>query len=180
MTAADLEHSWRPGCPVGPADLSLVTISHWDYAGRATTGRLVVRTDQAQPVVGVLQQLFDRGFRIHRMSPIEEFEGDDEASMAANNSSGFNCRTVQAQPGVWSQHAFGTAIDLNPVQNPYVSGSGLVAPVQGAAFQDRSIDAPGMIRHEDAVVQAFAAIGWEWGGSWSGSKDYQHFSLTGR
>lgn len=175
-----LQHSWRPACPVGPEDLKIVTLSHWDFAGRVVTGSLVVHTDQVQPVVEVMRRLFDLGFPIHRMTPVDEFEGDDRASMAANNTSAFNCRAVASQPGVWSQHAFGTAIDINPVQNPYVPASGPVEPAEGAAFLDRSVDKPGMIRRGDEVVRIFAGIGWEWGGNWSGSKDYQHFSLTGR
>lgn len=175
-----LRHSWRPECPVGPEDLKVVHLKHWDLSGRVATGSLVLHTDQVQPVVAVMRQLFERGFRIHRMTPIDEFNGDDRASMAANNTSAFNCREVGSRAGVWSQHAFGTAIDINPVQNPYVPRSGPVEPAEGAAFVDRSIDEPGMIRPGDEVVQAFGSIGWEWGGNWSNSKDYQHFSLTGR
>jgi hypothetical protein len=81
---------------------------------------------------------------------------------------------------VWSEHSYGRAIDINPVQNPYVSGDGTVSPPAGAGFTDRSRAAPGMIVADDAVVRAFAAIGWEWGGDWSSAKDYQHFSASGR
>lgn len=175
-----LQHSWRPGCPVGPESLRLITLSHWDFDGKVATGELVVHVEHVEAVTEVMRRLFDRSFPIERMTPVEEFKGSDQASMAANNTSAFNCREVGSAPGVWSQHAFGTAIDLNPVQNPFITASGTVEPAGGAAFADRSIDKPGMIRRDDHVVRAFAGIGWEWGGDWSGSKDYQHFSLTGR
>jgi hypothetical protein len=99
--------------------------------------------------------------------------------MAANNTSAFNCRFVSGTAR-WSEHAYGRAIDINPVQNPYVSSSGRASPPAGAAYVDRSRRAPGMIHAGDAVVRAFAAVGWGWGGSWRGVKDYQHFSASGR
>lgn len=175
-----IDHSWRAGCPVPPEDLRLITLTHWDFSGQIADGELVVHVDQVKSIIWVMRRLFQQEFPIHRMTPIDQFDGDDAASMAANNTSAFNCREVGSQTGVWSQHAFGTAIDVNPVQNPYVPSSGPVEPSEGAAFLDRSISEPGMIRDNDEVVKAFAEIGWEWGGSWSSSKDYQHFSLTGR
>jgi len=99
--------------------------------------------------------------------------------MAANNTSAFNCRAVTGG-SAWSQHSYGWAIDINPVQNPYVTSSGTVLPPAGAQYVDRSQKAKGMIRAGDVVVKAFAAIGWGWGGYWSSTKDYQHFSATGR
>jgi hypothetical protein len=100
--------------------------------------------------------------------------------MAANNTSAFNCRSVYGRPGVWSQHSYGWAIDINPVQNPFVRSGGSVVPPAGRAYVDRSKKSPGMIHRGDVVVRAFARVGWEWGGYWMSSKDYQHFSATGR
>jgi hypothetical protein len=98
--------------------------------------------------------------------------------VAADNTSAFNCRFVSGTTR-WSEHAYGRALDVNPVENPFVSGS-YVSPPAGAAYADRSRRAPGMVHAGDATVRAFAAVGWGWGGSWPGSKDYQHFSATGR
>ena len=109
---------------------------------------------------------------------VEAFGGSDDASMAANNTSAFNCRKATGGTS-WSEHSYGRAIDVNPVQNPYVKGS-LVLPQSGSAYVDRSRTIPGMIRAGDAVVRAFAAQGWAWGGTWTSLKDYQHFSTTGR
>jgi hypothetical protein len=102
------------------------------------------------------------------MELVEKFGGSDEASMAADNTSAFNCRRI-AGTSRWSEHAYGRAIDINPVENPHVT-----------AAIDRSQLRPGMIVADDVVVKAFAAIGWSWGGTWRSSKDYQHFSATGR
>lgn len=171
--------SWREGCPVGLDQLRLLTLAHWDFNDQAVTGELVVHADWADEVVQVFGALFDAQFPIERMELIDVYDGDDLLSIAANNTSGFNCREVLNRPGVWSNHATGTAIDINPVQNPYLSRSGVVLPEAGAAFLDRSIEAKGGIYAGDAVTAAFAAIGWGWGGNWVSSKDWQHFSASG-
>jgi hypothetical protein len=170
--------SWHPGCPVPIRQLRLLTLTHWGYDGDVHTGRLVVRLGQSKEVLWVLRRLFNKGFPIKRMQRVDAFGGSDAASMKANNTSAFNCRYV-AGTTTWSRHAFGTAIDINPVQNPYVSASGNVVPKRGEPFADRSKKHPGMIRGGGRVVKAFAQIGWEWGGFWSSSKDYMHFSLSG-
>jgi hypothetical protein len=100
--------------------------------------------------------------------------------MAANNTSAFNCRSATGHPGVWSEHAYGRAIDVNPLVNPYVSSGGSVDPLQGRMYADRSRHDRGLIHPGDVVVEAFASIGWEWGGSWTSTRDYQHFSQSGR
>jgi D-alanyl-D-alanine carboxypeptidase len=170
--------SWHPGCPVGLNRLRLLTLSHWGYDGEVHTGRLVVRDGQAPEVLEVMRKLFNERFPIKRMQRVDAFGGSDAQSMKANNTSAFNCRYV-AGTTTWSQHAFGRAIDINPVQNPYVKTSGDVVPKRGEPWADRTKDHPGMIRGGGVVVDAFANIGWEWGGFWSSSKDYMHFSLTG-
>jgi len=177
--AARMKASWRPGCPVGLEDLRYVTVTHWDFAGEAATGELVVHADHAESIITVMERLFEIGFPIERMELIDEFDGDDDRSMAANNTSAFNCREVAWRPGVWSNHALGEAIDINPLINPYVSDD-RVLPPEGIDFTDRTIRVPGGIYADDDVVQAFAAIGWGWGGDWPGAKDWQHFSASGR
>jgi poly-gamma-glutamate synthesis protein (capsule biosynthesis protein) len=116
------------------------------------------------------------------MRLVDAYGGDDDRSMAADNTSGTNCRKVRGSRS-WSDHAFGTAIDINPVQNPYVTGSRIAPPgSRRFATLDRSPGArvpEGVIRSDDVVVRAFAAIGWEWGGTWS-EPDFQHFSASRR
>jgi D-alanyl-D-alanine carboxypeptidase len=177
VTRADLRYSWRPGCPVGPAQLRRLEVSHWDFAGRRRVGSIVVRATAARDVVSVFRKLYAARFPIRRLRPVEAYKGSDDASMAADNTSGFNCRFVSGTRR-WSQHAYGLAIDLNTVENPYVHG-GLVEPPAGRRYLDRSRRRPGMIVSGDVVVRAFASIGWRWGGYWTSAKDYQHFSATG-
>jgi hypothetical protein len=176
---ARMSSSWRPGCPVPIEDLRLLTLDHWGFDGGVHEGELVVHHRHAKPVLGVFEALFEARFPIRRMRLVDEYGADDDRSMAANNTSAFNCRPVTGG-SAWSQHSYGWAIDINPVQNPYVTSGGTVLPPAGAKYLDRSQKAKGMIRAGDVVVKAFAAIGWGWGGSWSSPKDYQHFSATGR
>jgi poly-gamma-glutamate synthesis protein (capsule biosynthesis protein) len=171
--------SWHRGCPVGFADLRLLTVGHWGFDGQARRGRLVVHRDAARAMLRTMRSLFRLRFPIRRMRLVDAYGADDRRSMAADNTSAFNCRFVAGRPGVWSEHAYGRAIDLNPIENPYVTESGFVSPSAGAPFARRSRHVPGMIHRRGPVVEAFAAVGWEWGGNWAWPKDYQHFSATG-
>jgi D-alanyl-D-alanine carboxypeptidase-like protein len=173
-----LRHSWRPGCPVALRDLRLIRASHWGFDGRPHTGSLVVHRTLAAGMVRVLKSMYDARYPIARMHLVDVYAGSDDRSMAANNTSAFNCRKV-AGTSKWSEHAYGRAIDVNPVQNPYVTRSGKASPPAGRRWADRAQRLPGMIHRGDRTVRAFATIGWEWGGSWRGAKDYQHFSSTG-
>ncbi len=176
---ARMRWSWRPGCPVPLEALRHVTASYVGFDGKTHRGHLVVHRAVASDVVAVLRRLYVARFPIHRMESVDEYRGDDGRSMAADNSSGFNCREVTGSPGVWSQHSYGRALDINPVENPYLSGES-VQPAAGAHYVDRAAAKRGMIRHGGVVVRAFASVGWEWGGAWAESKDYQHFSENGR
>jgi hypothetical protein len=178
-TRSRMRWSWRPGCPVGFADLRLLRLDHWGFDRRVHRGELVVHRDQARRVLGVMERLFRLGYPIRRMRLVDIYRADDDRSMAANNTSAFNCRRVSGSSR-WSEHAFGRAIDVNPLRNPYVTSGGRVSPPAGRPYANRARRAAGMIHGGDAVVRAFAAAGWRWGGYWSGSKDYQHFSSTGR
>ena len=170
--------SWRPGCPVHLDDLRLLRMPYWGFDGEVHRGRLVVNAKQANKVLRVFRRLYRAQFPIRRMRLIEAYDGSDDRSMAANNTSAFNCRTVGGTSR-WSEHAYGRAIDLNPVQNPYVRGSA-VEPERGRRYLDRSDVRRGMVVRPDAAIAAFEAVGWRWGGDWSSAKDYQHFSRTGR
>lgn len=169
--------SWRPGCPVPLEDLRYVTVTYRDFAGAAVQGELVVHADAAEDVVTVFHALFDASYPVRSLRLVDDFGASDDASMAADNTSAFNCRAITGGTG-WSEHAYGRAIDLNPVENPYVLG-GSVAPDAGREFADRP-DAPGVIHADDEVVRAFASVGWQWGGDWASPTDYQHFSPSGR
>jgi hypothetical protein len=171
--------SWRRGCPVGPVELRLLRADYWGFDKRVHRGELIVHRDHARRVLVVLGKLFKAGYPIERLKVVDAYRADDDRSMAANNTSGFNCRRVSGSSS-WSEHAFGRAVDLNPLRNPYVTRGGRVSPPAGRPYANRARRAAGMIHANDLVVRAFAAAGWRWGGYWSGSRDYQHFSSTGR
>ncbi|MFB9177854.1 M15 family metallopeptidase [Dactylosporangium sucinum] len=165
--------SWRPGCPVGLDDLRLLTVTFVDFAGAEQRGQLVVHQAIAPAVLRVFAKLRAARFPIRSMHLIETYGGSDDASMAADNTSAFNCRNV---PGTshWSNHAYGRAIDVNTVENPYLP-KGKIMPPAGKDFLDRRNVRPGMIIEGDVVVTAFRAEGFTWGGGWRSGIDYQHF-----
>jgi hypothetical protein len=178
VTADDLGASWHEGCPVDPANLRMVTVALIGFDGVEHTGQVVVNADVAKKVVEAFRQMFEAGFPIRKLKPIftqaefEDFETPDD------NSTGFSCRNAVNSSGSpsWSQHAFGHAIDINPIENPYMEGDRII-PSAGAAYTDRSDVRPGMAVSGSAIVKAFSSIGWGWGASF---QDYQHFSTNGR
>jgi D-alanyl-D-alanine carboxypeptidase len=171
----DLRHSYRAGCPVSPARLRAVRVSYWGFDGRARVGRIVVASRVAPDVLAVFRILWNERFPLRQLQPVSVYRGSDDASMAADNTSGFNCRFVGGTSR-WSNHAYGEAIDINPVENPYVQGA-RVSPPAGRAFVDRSRYRKGMAMPNGVLVRAFASVGWKWGASFG---DFQHFSTTGR
>ena len=172
---SDLRFSYRAACPVGPSELRAVAVSYWGFDGTPHVGRVVVAKRVAPGLVSVFRTLWRAKFPIRRLQPVSAYRGSDDASMAADNTSAFNCRFVGGTSR-WSMHAYGEAIDVNPVENPYVRGS-TVSPPAGRAYLDRGRSRPGMAVRGGVLVRAFAAAGWKWGVSFG---DYQHFSTTGR
>jgi len=170
--------SWRPGCPVALRDLRLLTLSHRDFDGQTRTGRLIVHEDVARDVLGVFRRLYVAEFPIRRMTPVDAYGGSDFRSIEADNTSAFNCRFVDGT-NRWSEHGYGRAIDVNPIENPYVSG-GLTSHRASRTYVDRFPRRPGMAYEGGVLVRAFDAIDWGWGGRWTSIKDYQHFSASGR
>lgn len=168
--------SWRPDprCPAWPA-LALLRMNHWGFDGALHDGELVVAAAVAGDVVSAFERIFAARFPIERMVRIDVYGGDDNASMDANNTSGFNFRTIAGLDAL-SLHSFGTAIDINPAQNPYI-GRGGVMPPAAAAYLDRDDVRPGMLVRPGPVIEAFESIGWEWGGDWNPRKDYHHFAI---
>jgi hypothetical protein len=179
VTRAQLPHSWRPGCPVAPSSLRRLRLGYWGFDGKPHAGTLVVNASAVGDLTVVFRRLYRARFPIRRMRPIDAYGGNDERSLAADNTAAFNCRyAVGPGPKRWSTHAYGVAIDINPVENPYLE-SGQVHPRAGKAYLDRSNVRPGMAVRGGLLVSAFTSVGWQWGGRWTGTPDYQHFSSTG-
>jgi hypothetical protein len=166
--------TWHPGCPVAPEDLRQLTLSFRDFGNQTRTGTLLVHRDLADEVVRLFEGLYRQGFQIERMVPVENYGGDDDTSMAANNTSAFNCRDTTGKPGVFSNHSWGRAIDINPLTNPYVKGDKVLPPA-GRKYLDRSTTFPGSILKDSLIVREFEKAGWIWGGRWPDRQDYQHF-----
>jgi hypothetical protein len=175
---------WREGCPVKLWNLRLLTVSHWGWDGKPTTGQLIVRHDVAAPLAKVFRRLYQLRFPIRHMR-LEDMYGSTGDSDASDVTGSFHCRQSVPSPctggtrsGHWSNHAYGYAVDINPAENPYV-GCGRVRDPRTEPYIDRSRLRKGMVT--PAVVAAFRSIGWGWGGDWShGTKDYMHFSVNGR
>jgi hypothetical protein len=176
--------NWKPGCPVAIDDLRLVRVSYWNFRGNVRTGPLILHERVAKDVLWVFQQLFQAKFRIQEIKlaakdrPLtpKDYWNTRRRSVTAS----FNCRPATGSTTTLSQHSYGWAIDINPLQNPYVRNDGTTLRHIAQPFRDRSLHLNGMIHEGDIVVRSFAAIGWEWGGNWHTLKDYMHFSLTGR
>lgn len=175
VTVERLGVTWRPGCPVDPADLRLVTVTYATFDGRAATGEIVLNAQVVDDVVAAFAEIYDARFPIRKMVTMEVYGGVDGAAGQDDNSSGFNCRNVRGTDR-WSQHSYGLAVDINPLENPYLVG-GEIRPPAGDAYLDRSDGRPGMIVEGDVVFTALTSRGFEWGGYFVTTPDYQHFAL---
>lgn len=170
--------SWHRGCPVPIRRLRLIRVSYHGFDGDRYIGKLVANKNAVEALVRALRSMYRNDFKIRRMRLVDRYDGNDRRSMRADNTSAFNCRFVSGTTR-WSEHAYGKAIDINPVENPYVRSDGTVSPRKGRPYVDRSRRAKGMIHAGDATVRAFRRVGWGWGGYWQSAKDYQHFSASG-
>ena len=170
--------AWKEGCPLALEDIRIISLLHFDENGTVKKGELVVSHTAAEDLGRVFGKLYEERFPIHKMVSVEHYGGSDDLSMKDNNTSALNCRVVKGSK-TWSEHSKGLAIDINPLWNPYVRGR-RVEPDTARPFADRTLGQEGMIHHSSSVVQLFKGIGWRWGGYWRKSKDYQHFSKSGR
>lgn len=171
--------SWRddPRCPAF-ADLAWIEVDHLGFDGDVHRGQIVVAASLATPTVALLARLFAIGFPLRSLVPIDAFDADDDASMAADNASGFCFRDVAGTTRL-SRHALGLAIDLNPVENPWLA-HGRVSPPAGVDYLDRTHVRPGMIVRPGPVTAAFDELGWEWGGDWHHARDLHHIVWAAR
>ena len=183
-TQLEASGSWHRGCPVGLSGLRLLTVPYRGFDGRVHTGQLVVNKNAARPLAGVFGRLYRLRFQIRHMSLADVYGPRQGRPRDGDLSGAFECRQAVPSPctggrgtGSWSMHAYGLAVDLNPVENPYV-GCGQSRDPAARPYRDRTRHRPGMVTAR--VVRAFRSIGWGWGGSWTGNtKDYMHFSASG-
>ena len=182
---AQLKHgAWHRGCPVALWQLRILTVSYRSFDGNSHTGQLVVNRSAAAPLARVFHQLYRLRFPIRHMDLRDSYGPANSRPTDGDVSGSFECREAVPSPcvggrgtGTWSEHAYGEAVDLNPVENPYV-GCGQSRDPSSRRYFNRARQRPGMVT--PAVVRAFRSIGWGWGGSWAGAtKDYMHFSASG-
>jgi len=178
-------YSWTRGCPVGRSSLRYLTVNFWGFDGRRSRGAIVVNARIASRTKTAFTRLYQQHFRIRQMRVMDRGWGhnpkgpgaNDYAAMKADNTSGFNCRYVGGEESrkVWSNHAYGTAIDVNDFENPYVDRRGRVYP--NAWFLTRRSPHTGVFSSlSSASVRAFTARGFRWGGAWH-PPDFQHFDV---
>lgn len=170
--------SYGKDCSVPYEDLRYVRVLYWGFDEETHEGDLIVNKAIAEDIADIFKELYEHKYPIERMVLVDEYDADDNASMAANNTSAFNYRTVDDGSGRLSKHSYGLAIDINPLYNPYVrkiNGETVVSPENGAEYSDRSIDCLYFIKEDDICYKAFTSRGFTWGGDWINTKDYQHF-----
>lgn len=173
-------NSWRKGCPVGLNDLRYLRVRHINFRGQELMGELIVHKDVSDEVTKIFEALYDAKYPVRNMKVVSDYRGNDWDSIEADNTSAFNCRKATGSQK-WSKHSYGKAIDINPIENPYIARSGHVSHKaslvyskrvhQNSTYADRAL----LLNH-DKAVKVFKKYGWKWGGDWHGVKDYQHFS----
>jgi hypothetical protein len=173
--------SWHKGCPVSTSDLRYIRVKHHNFYRSEKMGELIVHKDVAEEIVNIFRELYDIGYPIRQMRLISDFMGNDWRSIEADNTSAFNCRKTSTKSGKWSKHAYGKAIDINPIENPFVSKHGRIAHIESHRYKKRvhkssSFADRAMLIKNDKAVRIFKKYGWKWGGDFKSYKDYQHFA----
>ena len=173
-------NSWRKGCPVPLKDLRYLRMTYKGFSGTDLRGELIVHKDVSTEVTKIFEALYEAEYPIHKMRLVSDYKGNDWQSIEADNTSAFNCRNATGSKK-WSKHSYGKAIDINPIENPYISRKGYISHKASLVYKkrvhkdDTYADKAVLLKNDD-VVKIFKKYGWKWGGEWSGVKDYQHFS----
>jgi hypothetical protein len=173
-------NSWRKGCPVPLKDLRYLRLTYRDFNGRDARGEMIVHKEVASEVAQIFGELYEAGYPIRKMRLVSDYKGSDWQSIEADNTSAFNCRKATGSKH-WSKHSYGKAIDLNSIENPYISRSGHISHKASQQYRKRvhrkhtAADKAVLLKN-DKAVHIFKKYGWKWGGDWAGVKDYQHFS----
>lgn len=172
--------SYGKDCTVPYEDLRYVRVLHWGFDEKTHLGELIVNKAIAQDVIDIFKELYEIKYPIEKMVLVDEYDADDNKSMADNNTSAFNFRVIDGTNTI-SQHGYGLAIDINPLYNPYVrkvNKKTVVTPENGKKYADRNLDCEYYIKKNDPCYKAFISRGFTWGGEWKNSKDYQHFQKS--
>ena len=173
-------NSWHQGCPVSIKNLRYLRMTYLNFEGEEGIGELIVHRDIAEDMVSILRELYEQGYPIKQMRLVSDFDGNDWKSIEADNTSAFNCRKATGSKK-WSRHSYGKAIDINPIENPYISRKGKISHKASLKYRkrvhkrDTPVDKAVLLKNDEAT-KLFKAYGFKWGGDWRYTKDYQHFS----
>ena len=170
--------SYKEDCIVPRSDLRYLLILHRNLDSQAVVGELVVNKEISADILEIMRELYNLSYPIEQVRLVDYYEGDDELSMSANNSSAFNWRSLTGSTDRISKHALGMAIDINPLYNPYYSfpyANETIMPASGEPYMDRMWEFPCKIDEDDACYRVFTGHGFIWGGDWNSLRDYQHF-----
>jgi len=173
-------NSWRKGCPVSLNNLRYLRLKHINFNGKDVMGEIIVHKEVSAEVTEIFEVLYEEGYPINKMRLVSDYKGNDWQSIESDNTSAFNCRTATGSKK-WSKHSYGKAIDINPIENPYISRKGYISHKAAKTYRERvhknstHVDKAVLLKNDNAV-QIFKKYGWKWGGDWTGVKDYQHFS----
>ncbi len=173
-------NSYRDGCPVNLKNLRYLRLTYLGFDGKEHIGEMVVNRAVASDVVSIFKTLYEHHYPIRKIYLVSRYNGDDFRSIEADNTSAFNCRQATGSKK-WSNHAYGRAIDLNPLENPYISHNGYIAHKASLKYRtrrhlnNRTPQDKALVVSGDFVVNIFKRHGWKWGGDWHSIKDYQHF-----
>ncbi len=172
--------SWKKGCPVPLKDLRYLRLKYLDFKGQTREGEMIVHKTVTSEVVNIFNELYTINYPIHKMKLVSTYKANDWQSIESDNTSAFNCRNATGSQK-WSKHSYGKAIDINPIENPYIARNGRISHKVSLKYRKRvhrsnsSADKAVLLKN-DKATKIFKKYGWKWGGDWSGVKDYQHFS----
>jgi len=173
-------NSFKNNCPVSLKDLRYLSIKHIGFDGKDKIGELIVHKNISRDTLKIFNELYEIKYPIYKMKLVSNYKGDDWLSIEANNTSAFNCRSITGKKNKWSKHAYGKAIDINPIENPYISKKGYISHKNSLKYRNRnhnsqSLKDKAVLLKKDKAVKVFEKYGWKWGGDWITIKDYQHF-----
>jgi hypothetical protein len=161
-------------CPVSAQDLSVVNIPYWGLDHQTHQGKLIIHKSIQQEMTQIFKTLYISHFPIAKIKPLEDYHFDEKKALEDNDTFGYSCRRMTGNNHKFSKHAYGLAVDINPVFNPYIKNN-IILPSNSVAYLVRDLHRPGMILPESNIVETFKKYGWQWGGDWHSLKDYQHF-----
>ena len=171
--------AYQKECPVSLDDLRIVNVKYLGFDDKEHFGDIVVHKDISLEVSQIFEELLAINYPIRKIFPIEKYNGDDFESIEDDNTSAFNCRKAEGS-NKYSKHSYGKAIDINPLENPYVYKDGTTSHKDSVKYLIReetndSIENKAVLISSSQAVQIFKKYGWKWGGDWKNTKDYQHF-----